>query len=98
MDSNAEPILAGLAAKITEAINACLQRSMELPFVVAMVSPNSSMMCLRYDRNEAGDGLTATELAECGAGFALPINIMIADQMGEAVLVTITQDGRTTYH
>lgn len=98
MADNPEPILAGLAAKITEAINDCLQRGMTLPFVVAMVSPNSSLMCVRYDRNEAGDGLTATPLAECGAGFALPINIMITDQTGEAVHVKIAQDGRTTYH
>ena len=39
MDSNMDAILAYLAAKITEAINACLQRGMKLPFVVAMVSP-----------------------------------------------------------
>ena len=46
-----------------------------------------------------GDGLTATELAEYNdpAGFALPINIMITDQTGEAALVTIAQDGRATY-
>jgi hypothetical protein len=99
MDSNMDAILAYLAAKITEAINACLQRGMKVPFVVAMVSPNSSVFCLRYDRSDAGDGLTATELAEYNdpAGFALPINIMITDQTGEAALVTIAQDGRATY-
>jgi hypothetical protein len=69
---------------------------MRLPFVVAMVSPNSSLMCVRYDRNEAGDGLTAKLLAECGADFALPINIMIADQTGEAIHVTIAEGGHTS--
>ena len=100
MVSGAEPILVSLAAKITEAINACLQRGMKLPFVVAMVSPNSSVICLRYDRNEAGNGLAATELAEYNdpAGIALPINIMITDQTGEAALVTVAQDGEATYH
>ena len=71
---------------------------MKLPIVVVMVSPNSSMVCVRYDRSDAGDGLMATPLAECGADFALPINVMITDQTGEAAHVTITQDGRTTYH
>lgn len=55
---------------------------------------------MRYDKNKDGDGLTATPLAEHydQAGFVLPINIMIADQRGEAVRVTVTHEGPTTFH
>ena len=100
MGSNSEPILLSLAAKITEAISVCLQRGMKPPFTVAMVGSNGSVFCLRYDRNEAGDGLEAAELAEHGdpGGFAPPISMMIVDQAGEAVRVKIAQDARTTYH
>jgi hypothetical protein len=81
-----DAILAYLAAKITEAISACLQRGMKLPFVVAMVGPNGSVFCLRYDMSEAGDGLEATPLAEHGdpGDFASPINMMVVDQTGQA--------------
>jgi len=100
MGNSADPILLNLAAKITEAINACLQRGMKLPFVVAIVGPNSSVFCLRYNKDEAGDTLEATALAEHGepGDFASPINMMVVDQTGEAVRATITREGLTTYH
>jgi hypothetical protein len=100
MGSSADPILMSLAAKITEAISACLQRGMTLPFVVTMVGPNSSVYCLRYDKNEIGDALEATALAEHGepGDFASPINMMVVDQAGEAVRVTTTREGLTTYY
>lgn len=100
MDSM-ERALADVATTIGEALTVCLERGMTLPFVLAAVHPNSSVFCLRYEENEAGEGLTAVPLADHtgeGDGFALPINIMITDQTGEAVRVTITQDGMTTYH
>lgn len=83
-----------------EALTVCLDRGMTLPFVVAAVSPNSSVFCVRYDEDEGSDRLAATPLAEHteGRGFALPINIMLTDQTGEAVRVTITRDRLTTYH
>jgi hypothetical protein len=99
MADNSDPLLTGLAAKITEAISACLQRGMKPPFVVAMVGSNGGVFCLRYDRNEAGDGLEATPLSEHGdpGDFALPISMMIVDQTGEAARVRIAPDG-ATYH
>ena len=99
MAISADPILVSLAAKITEAINTCLQRGMKLPFVVAMVGSSGSVFCLRYDKNETGDGLEATPLAEHGdpGDFASPINMMVFDKTGQAARVTITDVG-LTYH
>lgn len=72
---------------------------MNLPFVVAKVGPNSSVFCLRYDKNEDGNGLEATLLSEHGApgDFASPISMMVVDQTGQAIRVTITDVG-LTYH
>jgi hypothetical protein len=53
----------------------------------------------RYDAATDGNGLDATPLASHteGPGYRLPINVMVADNEGNAVRIFIGPDGQT-YH
>lgn len=89
-----------LTTALRQALETCLANGMTLPFVAAAVASNSSVFTVRYEPDPQGEGLRAVPLADHteGSGFALPINIMIMDQAGEAVRVKIATSGETTYH
>jgi hypothetical protein len=81
-------------------LEACVDRGMQLPFVVCAVARNYSVLAMRV--NGAGtDGEVLAEHFENDA-FELPINIMVVSQNNEAVRLTIEQEGggkiRTTFH
>jgi hypothetical protein len=80
------------------ALETCLSRGMQLPFICVTAAVNSSVFAVRYD--QADEGLRATPLAEHiqGDAFIVPINIMIMDQTGEALRVSIDRGGAATYH
>jgi hypothetical protein len=61
-------------------------------------SPNGSVTALRYKADDTGEALAVDPLADHTerGGFELPVSIVILDQSGEAVRVSIEQD-RVTY-
>jgi hypothetical protein len=67
----------------------CPGGEMKLPFILCAASPNDSVLCLRTD------GVDPEILAEHyeGGGFRAPITIMVLDQTGEAVRITIEAEG-----
>jgi hypothetical protein len=69
----------------------CDNQEMQVPFILCAASPNGSVMAMRTD-GENSDVL-AEHYEE--QGFALPITIMVLDQAGKAVRVTISQQGMT---
>jgi hypothetical protein len=95
LDQRVAKTLEELAGQMTEALKHCLSIGMVLPFIVSTVSPNGSVYVIRYV--EAGKDLRAEPLAlhTEESGFALPVNIIIVDQTGQAVLVAINQAGMT---
>lgn len=82
-----------LTEALASLLDQCIDRGMQLPFVTVVVAPNGSVMAGRYTGSAHMPLTTHVE----DPGFRLPINIIIADQTGEAARMTITQDG-TTYH
>jgi hypothetical protein len=87
-----------LAEAVGEVLSDCLAKGMVLPFITICASPNGSVTALRYKADDAGEALAIDPLpdhAERG-GFELPVSIVIPDQSGEAVRVSIEQD-RVTY-
>ncbi len=89
-----------LASATGEILDACMNRGMELPFVMVAVAANSSIYAHRYEEDETGDGLDVVPLAEhiVGPGFQLPINMMLVDATGEAVRIVIGREGGATFH
>jgi hypothetical protein len=87
-----------LTKLLSSALETCLANGMELPFVCVAAAVNGSVFAVRYEQD--GDGLRAAPLAEHiqGGAFVVPINIMIMDQTGEAVRVSIDRAGAATYH
>lgn len=85
-----------LSKIFTSALRACTERGMKLPFVLCAASRNGSILAMRV----IGDGQSPDVLAEHyeGAGFALPVSIMIIDQAGDAIRVVILLDGSTSLH
>ena len=83
------------SAAFTNVLNECSRRGMVLPFIVVSASRNGSVYALRV----RGDGSESEVLAEHfeGAGFPIPINIMVLDQNNEAALITIGAEA-VVYH
>jgi len=71
-----------------EALETCVERGMKLPFILCSTSPNGSVICMRV----RGGGIEPEELCEHfePEGFRMPVTLMVLDQNGEAVRITIT--------
>jgi hypothetical protein len=67
---------------------------MTTPFILCCVSPNGNVLVSRTD------GQNPEVLAEHyeGAGFAVPMTIVIIDQKNIAARMTITTAGTTVLH
>jgi hypothetical protein len=79
-----------LAASIGELLQECLEkRGFQLPLHVAAVSANGTAMIARY--TEGHTALDVTILAEHveDPGYALPINMMFCDTVGNAARALI---------
>jgi hypothetical protein len=72
-----------------DVFNQCLERGMQLPFVICAVSRNGSALVTRASGGNETDILA--EHTE-GMGFTLPINVMVLSQDNRAVRVTIEID------
>jgi hypothetical protein len=83
---------------LVRALSACLTRGMELPLICVAVAVNDSLFAVRYEGTDAG--FHGTLLAEHNVerGFVLPINIMVVDQIGEAVRAKVDVTGSVWYH
>jgi hypothetical protein len=70
-------------------------RAMPLPWLLAVVAINGSVLALRITQRSRGEGLESEILAEnyVDRMMAIPINAMIVDAKGEAVRVVITGKG-----
>ena len=87
-----------LSEILEDVLRECLDHGMQLPFIMAAVSLNGCAVIVRFEQSN-DEEVEATFLAEHTevAGVVMPINIMVTDQMGEAVRIKIDQDG-TTFH
>jgi hypothetical protein len=85
--------LAVLFEHATAALNACIDRGMQLPFILCAVAPNGSVAAIRTD------GVEQELLVEHiePEGFRLPITILVLDHAGEVACITIDAE-RTSFH
>src|SRR5262245_11615328 len=85
--------LAVLFEHATAALNACVDRGMQLPFILCAVAPNGSVAAMRTD------GVEQELLVEHiePEGFRLPITILVLDHAGEVACITIDAE-RTSFH
>jgi len=83
--------MAQLSEHFGDILSACEDRGMQRPFIVCAASPNGSVLCVRANP----DGEEPDVLAEHYDAhmFRLPITVMVLDQTGEAVRITITVKG-----
>jgi hypothetical protein len=89
-----------LTNMITEALKRLLEDGWEPPFFFTSISANGSFLCGRYDDDGQG-GLEATTVAEHfeDDAFILPINMMMTNDQGEAVRLSIQKPGEPiVYH
>jgi hypothetical protein len=81
--------MADLTEWLREALDTCIERGMQLPFIVCSISPNGSVVCMRVH----GMGRDPDILAEhYETVFRTPITIAVVDQTGEAVRITVGPD------
>ena len=87
-----------LSEILGDVLHECLDHGMQLPFIMAAVSPNGCAVIVRFEQGN-DEEVEATFLAEHTevSGVVMPINVMVTDQTGEAVRIKIDQDG-TTFH
>jgi len=71
------------------------ESGMVVPFVACAISPNSSVIALRMERKS--DAQVLAEHTE-GAGFRLPMTIVVVDRKNESAKITIDTTGKMTRH
>jgi hypothetical protein len=89
-----ESLNESLTPRLIEALDACVDRGMQLPFIVCVASPNGSVLCMRFN-----DGAEPDKLAEHyePEGFSMPISLMVIDQTSKAVRIVIEEE-RLAFH
>ena len=83
-----------LSEALREVLMACIQRGMQLPFIVCAVSPNGSVYCIRCNAEAEPEMLAQHVESE---GFRPPVTFMVVDQVGAAVRASVVK-GRLTFH
>ena len=73
----------------------CEESGMVVPFVACAISPNGSVIALRMDGES--DTQVLAEHTE-GAGFSLPMTIVVVDRKNGAAKITIDTTGKMTRH
>ena len=86
--------LPSFVTHLISVVETCIERGMQPPFIVCLVSANGSILAVRFNVPDEPDILA--EHPQDGM-FRLPINGMVVDQTGEAVRVVIDKEG-TTFH
>ena len=92
-----EDTIQDLSEMLALVLEQCLARGMQPPLHMAIVGVNGSMIFGRYTAAMQG-GLDVEILAQHleRPGLALPINMMITDQTGEAFRVLIDKDRKVS--
>ncbi len=86
-----------LQEQLSQLLVACLERGMQLPFIVAAVAINGATVVARYTQGDKGlDAQVIEEYAQAGE-FRLPINMMVVDAEGNAARIA-WQSGKPTLH
>jgi hypothetical protein len=85
-----------LTAFMVEGLERCLEKGMQLPFIICAISPNGSAYVGRF----SGPGESPETLTQHieDAGFSLPMTIAILDQAGDAVRLGISSSGQRAWH
>ena len=77
-----------------KALSHCIDIGMKQPCILCAVSPNGSVLAMRF--NEGHDPDALTEPFENDT-FAAPLNLMVVDRDGKAMPVVINR-GEISYH
>jgi len=78
---------------LAEAMNHCIALGMKPPFILCAVSPNGSVIVMRFNEGRDPDPLAQHFENDT---FTMPINIMVVDRSGEAARVEI-RAGKVSY-
>jgi hypothetical protein len=91
----AVPLEVVLSLYFGDVFKQCEERGMGVPFVACAISPNGSVIALRMEGESDAQVLAAhTE----GAGFRLPMTIVVVDRKNESAKITIDTTGKITRH
>lgn len=82
-----------LREHLVEALEHCIDIGMKLPFIVCAVSPNGSVLAIRYNEGRGPDPLAQHFENEA---FTTPVNIMVVDRDGKAARAVI-EGGNVNY-
>jgi hypothetical protein len=85
---------------IVDALKKLQADGWDLPIYFAAIAANGSMICGRFDANDEG-GVETTTIAEHfeDDGLRVPINMMLTNGEGEAVRLSIQNQGEPmVYH
>jgi len=77
-----------------KALSHCIDIGMKQPCILCAVSPNGSVLAMRF--NEGHDPDPLTEPFENDT-FPAPLNVMVVDRDGKAMRVVINR-GEISYH
>jgi len=82
-------------SRMAEALEICLKLGMKLPFTVAVVGVNGSVIAVRY--TEGPCSLDCDVLAEHfkDSQFQMPVNMMVVDAAGEAARLVLQNNSVT---
>ena len=81
-----------LSETLRDVLMVCIQKEMQLPFIVCAISPNGSVYCIRCNAEAEPEMLARHVESE---GFRLPVTFMVVDQAGAAVRVSVVKGGLT---
>jgi hypothetical protein len=81
-----------LTRMFAQVLEHCIDQGMELPFILCAAAVNGTVLAFRFHQPGEEMELLAEHSSSDGM-MQLPINIMIADQTGEAVQVTLNAEG-----
>jgi hypothetical protein len=85
--------VADVISIIAEFLGECVARGMQLPFIACGMSPNGSVLALRFTSRDSDPDILAENYEE--GGFSLPMTIVVLDQANETSRITIDPTGKT---
>ena len=89
------PLEVVLSVYFEDVFKQCEEGGMIVPFVACAISPDGSVIALRMNGKSDAQVLAAhTD----GAGFRLPMTIVVVDRKNEAAKITVDTRGKITRH
>ena len=77
-----------------KAMSYCINIGMKQPCILCAVSPNGSVLAMRFSEGHSPDPLTGPFENDT---FTAPLNLMVVDRDGKAMRVVINR-GEISYH